>query len=345
MTKRIISLLLAVLMVMSLLSVSAFAADEAEAPEPAVEEETVVEAEEPTEEEPVGETPAAAPQNILVVGGGPAGMECALRAARRGHRVTLWERGDRLGGQVALFAPFPARVSFGDLLTWDKTALAEAGVTVVLNKNAAAEDILSGGFDKCVLANGRTYKPLPVPVAADAVPVYTAHQVLTEHPILPARVAVICGSFIGLELARAILMDGSMSPQDLFYRMRYGVEPDEKLHAMLRTSDRQVAVFEKGKLGAGYEPGIAWPVLGDLKSMGAELHPTTTVTAVTAQGVETAEGVWSCDAVVICPGTRPDDALAKALEGRIDLCFVGNADHPGRTIDAIEAGCQLGCTI
>ncbi len=289
--------------------------------------------------------PADTPKRLLVIGGGPAGMECALQAARRGHRVTLWEKNPRLGGQMALFATLPARDSFGELLAWYERALADAGVTVCLGRTADPESVRAGGFDECVLAQGRRYKPVSLPAAPDAVPIYTMREVVENRPALPARVAVIGGSFVGLELARMLLMDASLSPADLFYRMRYGVEPDERLHRQLRTSDRTVAVFEKGRLGAGYEPGIAWPTLGDLKSFGAELYKDTLVTSVTAEGVQTGEGVWPCSAVVFCPGTETDDSLEQALSDILPCRVVGNAARLGRAIDAIESGCALGCLI
>jgi 2,4-dienoyl-CoA reductase (NADPH2) len=285
-------------------------------------------------------------KNILVVGGGPGGMEFALRAAQRGHRVTLWERQDHLGGLMAVFSTLPARREFGTLLRWYEQQLPQVGVTVCLNKTATADEIKAGGYDLCVLAHGRGYKDNPVPVEKNAVPVYTALDVLEgKTPILPRRVAVIGGSFVGLELARKLLLEGSLSPEDLFYRMRYGVESDEALHAMLKHSDRQVAVFEQNKLGAGYEPGIAWPTLGDLKTLGAALHPKTVVTAITPQGVETAEGLWPCEAVVVCPGTLGEDSLEKALEGAVPVLKVGNAHQLGRVIQAVEDACAAGCTI
>ncbi|MCD7769920.1 MAG: NAD(P)-binding protein [Oscillospiraceae bacterium] len=123
-------------------------------------------------------TPAAEPKNILVIGGGPAGMECALRAARRGHHVTIWEKNDRLGGLMAIFSTMPGRREFADLLTWYRRALAESGVNIELNRQADPESILSGGFDMCVLANGRGYKEKPVPVEPDGVPVYTVLELL-----------------------------------------------------------------------------------------------------------------------------------------------------------------------
>ena len=289
--------------------------------------------------------PAVQSKRILVIGGGPAGMECALRAARRGHQVSLWEKNSRPGGQMALCAKLPARGAFGELLRWYERELADAGVDVVTGRCADPDSVKAGGFDECVFAAGREYKAMPVEVRPDAVTVYTMLSWFRDRPVLPRRVAVIGGSFIGLEIARAILLDAGISPADLFYRMRYGVEPDETLHAMLDRSDRQVAVFEKNRLGAGYEPGIAWPTLGDLKRFGAELKPNTVVTAVTADGIETADGLWPCDAVVVCPGTEPDKALYRAVAAVVPCHIIGNADRLGRVIDAVEAGCRLGCTI
>ncbi len=292
------------------------------------------------------EEPTAHAKRLLVVGGGPAGMEVAYRAARRGHAVTLWEQRSHLGGQMAVFGnKMPARKDFGRLLRWYEKALPEAGVVVVLNKTATAESILAADFDQVILANGRTYKENPVPTEPDAVPVYTAMEVLEKDLILPDRVAVIGGSFVGLELGRKLCFEGCMAPEDLFYRMRYGVEDDKTLHAQLKITDRKVAVFERGKLGAGYEPGIAWPTLGDLKSLGADLLPHTEVVAITAEGVLTADGLWPCKAVVVCPGTQEDDTLLKALSEKLPCVTVGNAHRLGRVIGAVEDACRLGCTI
>ncbi len=290
--------------------------------------------------------PAEKPKKLLVIGGGPAGCEFAIRAASRGHGVTLWERSDHLGGLLSLAEKLPARSEFGELIAWQGRELERLGVDVCLNTAATEEAVLGGGFDEVIFANGRSYKPASVPVSEGAVPVYTAEPYISEDPVLGPRVAVIGGSFVGLECARKLVMDAAMGPDVLFYLMRYGVEDAETLGKMLRDSARTVAVFEKlPKTGAGYEPGIAWPVLGDLGRYGVQINKSTEVLEITGGGVVTADGLWPCDAVVMAVGTVEDNKLFEALKEKLPCRRIGNAAALGRAISAIEQAAGLGCTI
>lgn len=286
------------------------------------------------------------PKRLLVIGGGPAGCEFAIRAASRGHEVTLWEKSGHLGGWLALAAKLPARHEFGELIAWHGRELERLGVRVCLNTEADEQSVLTGGFDEVVFANGRGYKPISVPRSENAVPVYTAEEYLREEPVLGDRVAVIGGSFVGLECARKLVMDAAMGPDLLFYLMRYGVESAEKLSEMLKDSAREVAVFEKlPKVGAGYEPGIAWPVLGDLGYYGVAINKATEVLEITDSGVMTDSGLWPCGAVVMAVGTLEDGALFDTLRGRLPCHRIGSADNLCRAITAIEQAAELGMTI
>lgn len=97
-----------------------------------------------------------APQakSVLVVGGGPAGLEAARVAAERGHRVTLAEASPELGGQFRLAGLQPRRAQISDLIQWYARQLDQLGVEVLFNTYLDSEDIQAHGADEVVLATG-----------------------------------------------------------------------------------------------------------------------------------------------------------------------------------------------
>ncbi len=99
-------------------------------------------------------TPAAEPRNILVVGGGPAGLEVARVAAERGHRVTLAEAGPRTGGAFRLAGLQPRRTQILELLDWYERELARLGVNLRLNTPLDANDVPAYAADVVVVATG-----------------------------------------------------------------------------------------------------------------------------------------------------------------------------------------------
>ncbi len=129
--------------------------------------------------------PAAQPRRVLVVGGGPAGMEAAATAAARGHRVSLYEASPRLGGALLWTEQMPMRRDFAALIAAQIAALDRTGVRVSLNRPAAEADFAD--FDAVILATGAA------PVAA-APPgggaVATMEQALADPAALGSHVVV-----------------------------------------------------------------------------------------------------------------------------------------------------------
>ena len=141
--------------------------------------------------------PTTDPRRVDVVGGGPAGLAAAVDAARRGHRVTLWEAADELGGQFGLAALVPGKEDYAATVRAARAELDERGATVRLGRAATAADLT--GSDAVVLAPGVVPRAVDVP-GADLPHVLTYERALREG--VPAgTVAVIGGGGIGVDTA------------------------------------------------------------------------------------------------------------------------------------------------
>jgi mycofactocin system FadH/OYE family oxidoreductase 2 len=132
---------------------------------------------------------ASRPRRVLVVGGGPAGMECAAVAARRGHRVTLCEREEELGGQVRLAVRVPNRAELGDLTRNLATALRLSGAEVRTGVEVTAGAVAAGGWDAVVCCTGSVPRPAPFAGAGDPR-LLSVRDVLLGAPV-GERVAVL----------------------------------------------------------------------------------------------------------------------------------------------------------
>ena len=302
-------------------------------------------------------TPAEMPKRILVAGGGPGGCECAIRAAQRGHSVTLWEKSDRLGGQLNLAVKCPARYEFGTLLDYYSHMLKLLNVNVVFGQALTADAAGLENFDEIVVAVGGTPNRTPLPIRSDADQlICTSTQVLEGEVFPGTEVVVIGGSYVGCSAAQYLARQGSISADQLFYLAAFKGETMDTLEGMLNRTDRHITLIEEGKkLGFGYEPGVAWPTMLDLTRLGVGQWKNSRVTSIHRGGVTvdrtdkegnvTTEEV-PCDTVVVASGVHPDHTLTEALRARgLSVHAVGNADVLGRAISAIGAAAELGASI
>lgn len=238
---------------------------------------------------------ATVPEHVLVVGGGPVGLEVAHRLATAGHRVTLWEAGDRLGGNLVVAGR--ADPALAPLATWLIAAAARAGVEVVLERTATVEAVAALGVDRVVVATGaRWQRPTADP---DAVRVLTPDD-LRSHPAepfagLPHRLVVLGSGKVAVSLAGAV---AALSHEVAL------VAPDPVLAPELGLPGR-------------------FRLVDDLEHAGVELHLAAAVDRVTARGVTLGDGtVIAADAVLAAVGRTPTTGLAEELAAagdRVDV--------------------------
>lgn len=105
--------------------------------------------------------PTTRPRQVVVVGGGPGGMEAARLAAEQGHSVVLFEARNRLGGAVRQAQRLPTRALLGDICDWQERELTRLGVDVRLNQTADVQSITAARPDLVVIASGATGAEIP----------------------------------------------------------------------------------------------------------------------------------------------------------------------------------------
>ncbi|EGD74607.1 2,4-dienoyl-CoA reductase FadH2 [Salpingoeca rosetta] len=99
-------------------------------------------------------TPAATPKRVAVVGAGPAGLACAVTAARRGHTVTLFDAAEQIGGQLNMAKEVPGKEEFNETLRYFRRMLQKHNVDVHLNRHMTVDELQNGDYDEVVVATG-----------------------------------------------------------------------------------------------------------------------------------------------------------------------------------------------
>ena len=147
--------------------------------------------------------PAKKPKKIAVIGGGIGGMESALVCAKRGHKVTLYEKSGELGGVFIAAAAPSFKEKDRDLIAWYKRELTKYPIEVKLNTEIT--DIASLGADEIIVATGSKANRIPVPGADTAI---QAVDFLLGKAEVGEKVTIIGGGLTGCEIAYELYLQG-----------------------------------------------------------------------------------------------------------------------------------------
>jgi len=272
--------------------------------------------------------------SALVVGGGPAGLECALTLGRRGYEVTLAEAGDELGGRLRFETRLPGLATWSRVLDWRRNQLQRlSNVNVYRGNHLGADDILELQPAHLALATGARwtpllYSPLEVPAGTvDGPGVYTPDDV-AAGVALPDPVVVFDfdNYYMGSALAEHLARNGRT--------VKY-VTPSAHVSAWAVMTNEQPQTYRA------------------LRATGVELHTLSRVESFTG-GEVTLVNVYTsartrlpCGALVIVGARLPNDSLYQALIARREeltaagitsVTRIGDALAPGAIAHAVYSG-------
>ncbi|MCA3437405.1 MAG: FAD-dependent oxidoreductase [Rhodobacter sp.] len=298
--------------------------------------------------------PAAVVKTVAVAGAGPAGLMCALVAAGRGHRVTLFEAAAELGGQLNLAARVPGKEEFQGLVAWFTTMVAKAGIDLRLGHEATVDDLR--GFDEVVIATGVLPRDPGIP-GQDEPNVLGYAEVLRGAPV-GRRVAVVGAGGIGFDVAELLVHQGrSPALHPALWRREWGVGDPATSPGGLADGGpqpgppaREVVLLQRRAEKPGRRLGktTGWIHRARLQARGVQLLGGVAFRRIVPGGLEvTGDAVprlIPADTVVLCTGQVPRQALAKALEAAgIAHHVIGGADSAAE-LDAkraIDQGARL----
>lgn len=269
-----------------------------------------------------GRIPPASPaRHIVIVGGGPAGLKAAEVAAERGHRVSLLEATDRLGGEVLTAASaMPYRDEFADSTRHLEHRISQLGVQVSTGVRAGVEEILALEPDLVIVATG----------ADPGMPDLPGAHLPHVHSLAAALAQGVVGH-------RVVLVDcGEADWKSLTTAER------------LATDGHEVTVISPVAAGAEVDSFSRPPLLRRLGALGVTIKENHAALAITEDGVRVRHS-WSqaeeevpADAVVCSWFGVARDGLAHELEeAGVECRTIGDALAPRRAIDAIWDGFRV----
>lgn len=275
--------------------------------------------------------PTARKKKVMVVGGGPAGLEAARIAALRGHDVHLYERDAKVGGQFNLGAIAPRKHELGKLINFQTVQLEKAGGTLHLGIEVTPELVGEFAPDTVVMATGGEPVRPPIP-GISGKNVYLAHDILAGKVVQPyGNTIVIGGGLVGCEVAECL---ANLGDNPMIARTKITILE------MLDQFGKEMIVETRTL------------TMHDFRELGIDVLTSTKVVDILERGVvvEDKKGnqrtIDDVDNIIVAIGVRPYDILSDKIKAAVpEVHVIGDAKQARSALEAIREGAEIGRSI
>lgn len=261
--------------------------------------------------------PAKVKKNVVVVGGGPAGILAAEGAAKVGHRVKLYEKESRLGGAFKAAVIPLEKTQLACLLAWHIREIKKLGVEIITGKEFTKKDYQELNPDKLIIATGTNPSAPPIQ-GIDHDNVVQATDVLYGKTRVKKNVVIAGGGLIGAETAIFLT---EQNCKVTVVEMRPVIAPDEeftrRILLMKDLKDRNVNLLTDAPIAAFCEDGVEVTIDGKREKV-------------------------PCESIVLALGVRPERRLYEELKYNDNVVIIGGDKAPTNALTAVRQGFEAG---
>ncbi|MCF6155686.1 MAG: FAD-binding protein [Candidatus Brocadia sp.] len=295
------------------------------------------------------------PKKVVVVGGGPAGMEAARVLALRGHEVTLYERNNQLGGQLRYAFIPPGREEIQNIITYLERQISKLQVKIKTGMEADLQIIKEECPDAVIVATGGN-PIMPGFPGIKGKNVYAASAVLDGGVSVGKDVVIIGGGTVGCEVALHAARQGAMRPDVACFLLKQKVIDAKDVIEYTTRGNKNVTMLEmRKKIGGGFGISTRWIILKELKDAGVKEITEVQVKEIVNNPGENGrrnggviyekngeEHFIKADTVIIAVGYSPNTDLQKQLEGKFpETYFIGDCVKVRTALEAIHEGFEV----
>lgn len=262
--------------------------------------------------------PATKKKKIVVIGGGPGGLEAAWVAAARGHQVTLYEKEEVLGGQLRVGAIAPGKQDIAKAINYYDHMGKKHGVNFKLGVKVTSAEIIAEKPDTVIIATGGE-PSMPNLPGINNPRIVTSTEILLGLKDPGTKVLIVGGGIVGSETADLLVEHG-----------------------------HEVTIVDMlPEIGRDIQESVRYFLFKRLEEYKTTIHTNTTVKEFVADGIRGEKdgqeiNLTGFDTIIIAVGATSVNALQSELAGKVpELHIIGDASEPRKAIDAIEEGASL----
>ncbi len=291
-------------------------------------------------------------KKIVVIGAGVGGMSAAITAAQRGHKIVVFEKKEKIGGQLHIASAPSDKIEFGKLIKYYENEASRLGIKIKTKIEPNLDNIIKENPDEIIVATGA--KPIiPKIENIDSENVVTAEDVLGGNVLMGDNVVIIGGGAVGIDVTLFILEQSRINSNQAAFLLKWEAEECKQVIKLLEKSFKTITIIEMlDSIGKDIGKTTRWIALKEIARSGVRVLTKTKAKSIDEDGVIVENEKFNrhkivADTVVIAAGYKPNNIFGETLKIKFKnkVHIIGDAKKVAKLPDAIHEGFYVGLNL